>query len=419
MGLPPVTPTPSRFLINRKTNTSTQQTHQPYQTPAFQRQHGSSAPRQFFTTPRFSSSKPPPSSEKVTYGPAGAATTPVLLNPKTPRSGWSDQDIIDSSPDSPENLTRALPARLSPELPEPIELPSSLVPGSSCPSSPRLEAERPTKRRRISIPSSEPDSIPRSVLKDEPDDIDLIPASSFIDDEATITRTLDEDEGIFDIRDDEERQQDPSYYSSDEEALERYRLLGKKGADLVPERDQKPKFLYPPSFKPLGPSDAPAENSVLPADHLADIFSPLKRKGAKYIPGGLAAELRDWLVDVKTESDKRLLPTGVAKLEVGSVRNGGRGLTLISGRPTSFAATVPGSEAPEFRTVLVGEGGLGNEDQAGLDGSRDKKAKNIVSTGKVVGVAPPAWDVDLPGQGRWSVAYRWELMDDCHGKPSE
>lgn len=315
-----------------------------------------------------------------------------------------------------------MPTRLSPELPEPIELPSSLVPESPCPSSPQLEAERPQKRRRISIASSEPDSILKIVLKEEPDDIDLIPASSFPDDavdEVTITRALDGNDEIFEIKDHEDIQQDPPYYSSDEEALEEYKLPSQKRGELAPEQHQKPKFLNPPSFKPLSPTEAPAENSVLPPDHLADIFSPAKRKGEKYVPGGLAAELRDWLVDVKPESEKRVLETGIVKLAVGSVRSGGWGLTLISGKPTSVAATVPGSEAPEFRAALVGEGGLGNEDRKGLDSRRKGKSKNSAFAGNVVGIAPPAWDVDLPGQGRWSVAYRWETLDDSHERPNE
>lgn len=347
--------------------------------------------------------------------PAGTLATPVLLKPQTPRNLRPTQDIIDSSPDSPDDLTRTLPAVHSPELPEPIELPSSLVPESPCQLSPVLGAEHPHKRRRISITSSEPDSVSTRDLKEETDDIDLVPASSFLDDDSdkvTNGKTLDENDEICEIKDGE-GQQDPPCYSSDEEALEEYHFPGhRRGGELVPGEHHRPIFFNPPSFKPLGPTDSAPEANVLPPDRLADIFSPSKRKGAKYLTGGLAAELRDWLVDVKTESEKRIAPNALAKLAVGSVRGGGRGITLVSGKPTPTTTVDAGSEAPEFRTILVGEGGLGSDDHGGLQSSRNGRPRGIVSSGKIVGIAPPAWDVDLPGQGKWSVAYRWEMMDD-------
>ncbi|SPQ20965.1 0e546d90-256e-4766-9347-bbb976b05f11 [Thermothielavioides terrestris] len=58
---------------------------------------------------------------------------------------------------------------------------------------------------------------------------------------------------------------------------------------------RKPAFRSAPRFKPAEPPD---EAHAHPDPYLADIFSP-QRRGAKYFPGGLAAELRDWLVEAK------------------------------------------------------------------------------------------------------------------------
>ncbi|KAM7203769.1 hypothetical protein V8F33_002084 [Rhypophila sp. PSN 637] len=422
MGLPPATPTPSsRFLVTKKSCTSSAQTTHPhqYQTPGAHQQYGTNAPRQFYATPRFSSSaKPPPSSDKVTWGPVGALTTPVLLKPKTPRNTRSTRDIIDSSPPLPDDLGRPLPDNQVRELPEPIELPSSLIPESSPPEPPEFEIERPTKRRRISITSieSESDIVSFKDVKDEPDDFDLIPASSFPDDdvdEETLVKRVDENDDICEIKDDE-LGHNPSLCSSDEEALEAYYFPGhKRGGDLISGAHQRPIFFNPPSFVPLNPTESAPENHALPPDHLADIFSPSKRKGARYVSGGLAAELRDWLVDVKTESEKRVSSAAIARLTIDNLRNSGPGITLISGNLTP-PAVMPDSEAPEFRAILVGEGGLVNEGDGGLEDQSRHKQKTSVSAGDVVGVAPPAWDIDLPGQGRWSVAYRWDVMSNAH-----
>lgn len=127
--------------------------------------------------------------------------------------------------------------------------------------------------------------------------------------------------------------------------------------------------------------------------------------------GGLAAELRDWLVDVKTESEKRSSSAATARLTVGGFRDGGPGMTLISGRPTPLAVVDhSGSSAEEIRAILVGEGGLVDDRAGGLYQKGRDKPRDRVSSGVVVGIALPAWDVQLPGQGKWAVAYRWEVV---------
>ncbi|KAG7289708.1 hypothetical protein NEMBOFW57_006084 [Staphylotrichum longicolle] len=116
-----------------------------------------------------------------------------------------------------------------------------------------------------------------------------------------------------------------------------------------------------PAFIPLhdlppqhrGPSNFPAH----PDAYLtADIFSP-QRRGAKYLPGGLAAELRDWLVDVKggvdgecevraASSVLRLGPSAGASVRVvvDEASCGGPGMTTASSKSDPLRILFCGSD---------------------------------------------------------------------------
>ncbi|KAG4219347.1 hypothetical protein PC116_g32173, partial [Phytophthora cactorum] len=96
---------------------------------------------------------------------------------------------------------------------------------------------------------------------------------------------------------------------------------------------QQPIFHKAPRFKPIESPDG----GSLRGDPLPDVFSP-HRRGTKYVPGGLAALVRDWFIDVwagattgvnaKHDGDKK---EWTARILVEGVQ-GSAGMTLVTGR---------------------------------------------------------------------------------------
>lgn len=189
-------------------------------------------------------------------------------------------------------------------------------------------------------------------------------------------------------------------------------------------KTHQPTFQRAPRFKPAEvPEGAPRP------EPLPDVFSP-RRKGAKYVQGGLAAELRDWLVDVEagigsgsgsgpgsgstTAPGTKRDEEWVARIRVDSLRGGNgsaRGMTLVLGRQVfdginNNAAGADGSEergdALGTNTVKLILAGLGRLSGLGVG--------NDVRPGVVLGIARPTWEVVLDGLGRWGVACDWVVL---------
>ncbi|KAK4033973.1 hypothetical protein C8A01DRAFT_49549 [Parachaetomium inaequale] len=428
MGLPPATPAPSRFLISKRTSTQQSQN----QTPNQQYAQRSS---QFHATPRFAASTPRPSSTQA----GGAFTTPALaIKSRVPRNR-STQDIIDdSSPISPEEGSPSASPTTRTTLPEPIEFDSSLVPQSP---SPDVNEGRSPKRRRISIASSEPETDPLvnsqpsqqsdlGSLPDAPDD-HIVSYHSDVDDDED-----DEiDDGNTNISPTHSLPSSPTPHPSP--TPEPFESPEPNSSEDDPDPAtsktpnpttltliKKPTFRPGPRFKPAEPPDSTFPSLPDAAYLTADIFSPQRRGGAnKYLPGGLAAELRDWLVDVKGGVDGEggvhstsaalgfdTTGRGVAgvRVVVDGVERGGVGMTLVCGR----AVVAGGTEVVEdgrVRVILAGEGNI-----EGLGVGRGGGNRELVVPGAVVAVVPPAWDVELDGQ--WAVAYRWEVVKGGGGQ---
>ncbi|KAK3326422.1 hypothetical protein B0H66DRAFT_550902 [Apodospora peruviana] len=464
MGPDPLTPAPSRFLSSRRP--ATQQTKPQNQTPqrGIQQTPAGGVPlRQFYATPRFSSSsKPPASSNQAVAAPAFSTQA---SRTRSLRASRSTQDIIDSSPDSSRDSPPASPTTTNHHqnhvLPEPIEFASSLIPESPSLDSPVFEGGRSPKRRRISINSSSEsesgllgqDTRVKKEKQEQDDDIDLIPSSSFPYDDLDHPPLKEEDDDgdnddvddIYDRNDDDDDPDSLAAASNSRKQQHDYIHVLDSGDDeeyskneerrrTKHESDQKPTFFNPPPFKPTD-HQLPNHTHHPPQDHLPDIFSPSSKRrggqGGKYVSGGLASELRDWLVDVKTETEKRstaATPPPIAKLTIDAVGlRSGRPLRLISGRPTAGgAAADASSSSSSFRAILAGEGeSIGDSSGVGLSSSESgvmerrtdknkRRKKSIIYPESVVAIAPPAWDVDLPGQGRWAVAYRWEVVSGPH-----
>lgn len=165
---------------------------------------------------------------------------------------------------------------------------------------------------------------------------------------------------------------------------------------------RQPTFLAAPRFKTSEAVETKKDRPLLP-----EAFSP-QRRGAKYVTGGLAAEVRDWLVQVKgaTEYDR---PTGESvKFIVDQVSHCPQGqMCLISGNEAQigqqFEMTPEQNETrigQAARVILAGDGripGLGH--------------RTVVAQGLRVSMYQPIWDINLKDLGRFAVACDWE------GKP--
>ena len=156
---------------------------------------------------------------------------------------------------------------------------------------------------------------------------------------------------------------------------------------------QQPKFQAPPPFK------QPDLRREAHGEGLPPAFSP-QRKGAKYVVGGLAAEVQGWLSHIK---GSREAGAGL-RIRVSEVREGGR-MYIVCGRRLDTSRTAAEGdrvEKEEIRVLLAGEGEI-----TGL-GERVR-----VTEGCVVEAGGLRWDVELDGLGRWTVACDWRVSADA------
>lgn len=153
--------------------------------------------------------------------------------------------------------------------------------------------------------------------------------------------------------------------------------------------EQQPRFLAAPRFKLPETEDAPA-------DGLPEAFSP-QRRGAKYVHGGMAAEMQSWLADVRGWTGHDRPPDAVMRVIVDEVRPG-NAMYLVKGRRLLRDEAVADPGAPGLRIMLAGEG-----KSTGL------ARKAAVGVGSVVLVSQPVWEVPLKGDGRWVVVCEWAV----------
>lgn len=280
-------------------------------------------------------------------------------------------DSIDSSPTSPDLPRNESKQGISFE--ESIEIESQSPLESQHEPEDEPGTERPTKRRRVSI-SPVVDATPEEAAY-EPMALD--DASAEID-------------GLKLSEVDEENDEPLS--------SPRSIALARDTPSPTEPSTRQPTFLAAPRFKTSDPDETKKDRPLLP-----DAFSP-QRRGAKYVSGGLAAEVRDWLVQMKgaTEYDR---PTGDSvKLIVDQVSHCTQGeMCLVSGDEAQSAHE--GEVTPEHngagpgqpaRVILAGDGripGLGR--------------RTVVAQGMMVSMYQPIWDIKLKDMGRFAVACDW------------
>jgi hypothetical protein len=245
---------------------------------------------------------------------------------------------------------------------------------------------RSPKRRRISISPVLESSPPHAVHLDtlpERLDIDIDPSFQSSDAEEEDHSSSERD--FSQEFDDDHRHESPMRPASP------HRFLFQ--AEVQPQTQAQPAFNPPPQFKQ--PS---ATTSLQPQYPLPDAFSP-QRRGAKYVNGGLAGELRDWLVDLKGTTDAPVMTTAASSkapapeepategwVAIDEVRRGS-GFWLARGR---------NNQGDDLCVVLAGEGRL-----SGL-----AERRNSVVSGCSVVTLPPMWDIELDAQ-TWKVVCDW------------
>ncbi|KAH6652788.1 hypothetical protein BKA67DRAFT_536508 [Truncatella angustata] len=333
---PPSTPAPHRFLVP-----GTQRNDSPKPLP--------SGSKQFRATPRFSlHSTPREPVDTLSSSTPARPSTFVRL-----RQTESISDVIDSSPPDIQ------PSRTFSDSIEADSIPtSSVVTATNYESFEDIDRDGPTpkRRRRLSVFSE----------NDVDSDLSLADELNVIED----TQSVDE------------RSDDAHELGSD---------LSSDALDLQGRIAQQPTFHSAPRFVPVERPEASTR------DPLPDAFSP-RRRGTRDVPGGLAAEVRDWLMDIEANVGPKRDEDFIAKISVEEVRRGS-GMFLIRGRNVTETSTYQTRAPSSVKVMLAGEGRL-----VGL------ARRNEVIVGSVVAIAKPFWEVDLGTEGRWAVACDWVLL---------
>jgi len=120
------------------------------------------------------------------------------------------------------------------------------------------------------------------------------------------------------------------------------------------------------------------------------------------LAGGLAAEVRDWLVNLEpvipaATAQRARDDPWVVKISVDEFSGGGRtGMTLVRGR--QIHSDGMDDNLGVVKVILAGEG-AGSGLQRG----------SMVEAGKTVGIKGPVWEVVLEGE-KWGVGVDWKVL---------
>ncbi|KAG4440516.1 hypothetical protein IFR05_003986 [Cadophora sp. M221] len=375
MPPPPVTPSPHRFVIKKE--------RQPVRSTPLAQEHTPRPSTQFNYTPRFTfSSTPRPTASQTLSPPRFTPSTARFVTPasRTPKG----HDAIElSSDDGLQDVHDSIET-------EEQDVEIDTYQSGDLEDDYKIE-ERSPKRRRVSISSQ----------------IDL-------GEEAEGDNEVGDEELLLD---DNDNTRDPSSslpILSSPPAPRRPisttapRFLLSTPAPQSTPRDslstQNPTpFLKPPRFRPPDP----ASTSQTQADPLPEQFSP-HRKGQKYVPGGLAAEVRDWLMNLDGAIPEMRGRRGdnewLVRVVVDEVSGGFReGMTMVRGRQVRVTEGLGhGEETVDshgwVKVILAGEG-------AGTGLQRG----SAVEMGKIVGIKGPVWEVVIEGE-KWGVGVDWKVL---------
>lgn len=155
-------------------------------------------------------------------------------------------------------------------------------------------------------------------------------------------------------------------------------------APTHPHLDDEPQFIKPPKFVHV------EEPEPEPAQPLPEEFSPRKR-GHKFVVGGMAQEVRGWLVDLEMQNQRGNFATRMEKVDEGCIVK----MTVEEVNTRAGGFTI--AKGDGLNVILAGMGMS--------DGVQETKG---VVKGSVVGIKTPAWEVDIEGM-RYAVGVNWKM----------
>lgn len=185
------------------------------------------------------------------------------------------------------------------------------------------------------------------------------------------------------------------------------------------QQQQQPTFHAAPRFKPA--DAAAAAEGAAPHEPLPDVFSP-RRRGEKFVPGGLAAGLRGWLMDLEAATGTKRDGEWAARVFVERVRAGGGGMRLVHGRCMRSGGDNVNDDGGSGGGRLEGEDDDNDNDDnnapvrwtrlvlAGDGRLTGLARRNEVTVGAILGIAKPVWEVGLGREGRWVMACDWKVL---------
>lgn len=349
------TPTPRRFLV---TTSSTKPTSLPKPTPSLldgQKQTPrpvSSSAKQFASTPRFTFSSSSRQSHEIDHH---ASSSPFVQKRAPPRPAGANEEHIDELGSDPDFMQGVHNSRSAYGL-----LAFDGIPYDDDASSPpplRTAKKRPFQQEQIIISSSPPPSPSPSppTSPHQPRKINASPSPPSTP---------------------------PPPLHSTSTQHPRFRLPTHSSP---PSRsgNERPTFVLPQA--PQSP----------PQTHPSSLFSPQK-KGQKFVPGGLAATVREWVVEAsqplyhnrhrrEEEWDCKFLV-----VEARSLESLGNGVQLV--RTDEGGGT--GERGKNW--VLMGQGKRCEQDET-------------LAKGTAIGVRRPIWEVRVREED-WKVAVEWSVI---------
>ncbi|KAI9712192.1 MAG: hypothetical protein M1812_006926 [Candelaria pacifica] len=358
---PPVTPSPHRFINKPKSQ-------RPPNLPSSLQHHQhppSSSSKQFKPTPRFSV----PSAPRREVLPAAAApSSPLVARGKRPTRdrGHKEATNFDNKNESPDAGD------------EEHELPT-IEPKDASKSNHR-------KRRRLS-PEDPPATTSKLIyISDDNAEHHSTHSPSSTDSSSSSPPQLPPTRSIPSWKPSTRTTQTPK--SLPHQAVQTPSTLAPHRFLLsTPHQSAQTDQDFTPPTRPI--FLLPTSNASEPSetDHpLPEAFSP-HRRGQKFIPGGLASEVREWVIQTsQTSLHNRRQEEFAVKVIVEEVRRG-NGMLVMKGK-------VNGRE----KKIILAEG------------EKNGSVGRELREGCLVGIRAPVWDLEVLGE-KWGFGVQWVVID--------
>ncbi|TQS33587.1 hypothetical protein Golomagni_06063 [Golovinomyces magnicellulatus] len=156
-------------------------------------------------------------------------------------------------------------------------------------------------------------------------------------------------------------------------------------------------FAKPPIFRPPDTN----KQTDHPMDPEHDQFSP-HRRGEKYVRGGLAAEVRNWLVNIKSSLPGPQMSNKdpwLVRISIEEFSGGGKaGMTIARGKKLQTSQENISDISNEVKIILAGE----------ASSISLQKCKSIEKN-SIVGIRGPIWEVTIEGE-KWDVGVDWKVL---------